>query len=240
MQNKTVVLHEYAPPLRIGKLIKRYKRFLADIEWPDGEISTVHCPNTGSMLACAGHNWPVAVSYHANPGRKYPWTLEMTHNGLGWIGIHTGRTNALVQRAIESGSIKALQDHGAIRAEVRCGDNCRMDLMFHDSKQTPCWVEIKNVTLAQDGVFYFPDAVTTRGSKHIETLMRRCELGERGVLFFLIQHPAGEYFTVAEHIDAVFANNLRRAASVGVEIMAWQTIVSPSAICLNRAIPVRL
>ncbi len=157
-------------PLTPGRLLRRYKRFLADVELSDGTVVTAHCPNSGSMLGCAAPGSPVLLSRSGNPSRKLPYTWELVHAGACWVGINTGLPNRLVREGIEQGIVTELQGYGRIRQEVCYGaERSRIDLLLEEPGL--CYVEVKNFTLVEDGVARFPDAVTTRGQKHLRELM---------------------------------------------------------------------
>ncbi len=223
-----------------ARLIRRYKRFLADVEVDDGEILTVHCPNSGSMLGCAGDGWPVRLSTSDNPNRKYPHTLEMVHNGICWIGINTQRANSVVEEAIRGGLIDELQGFDELRCEVKLGEKSRIDFAM-DSAVGRTWIEVKNVTLVDNGGRYaFPDAVTSRGAKHLRELVTAVEAGDRAVMFYLIQRSDGQGFTTADDIDPTYGKELRRAVDAGVEVLAYRADVSPVEIRVVERIPVRL
>ena len=222
---------KFVTPLIEGTLIKRYKRFLADIRMDDGSVITAHCPNSGSMKSCAEPGFRVALSRSDNPRRRYPYTWEMVHNGSCWIRINTMLPNRIVQEAMESNRISELKGYGKIRREVRYGENSRIDLLLSADHIPPCFVEIKNVTLVEDdGDYYFPDAVTARGLKHLGELMAETEKGNRAVMFFLVQRDDGRKFKPAEHIDPDYATALVSARRTGVEILIYRADVSPSEI----------
>ena len=222
-----------------GKLIKRYKRFLADIKLPDGSKITVHCPNSGSMRACSEPGSPVCYSRSDNPKRKYPHTLEMVHNGKTWIGINTSRTNRIVAEAIENKQIKELNHFESIRREVKTSAESRLDLLLEGGgKRT--YIEVKNCSLAENGRALFPDAVTARGTKHLRELARLVNLGHRGVIFFLVQRLDCNGFSPAAAIDSVYAATLAEVHLKGVELLAYQAEVTPVSIEIVRSLPVRL
>ncbi len=213
-----------------GLLIRRYKRFLADVRLDDGTIVTAHCPNSGSMLGCVGDGWPVKLSLSDNRKRKYPHTLEMVHNGFCWIGINTQRANPVVEEAIRAGVITELFPFDRLRPEVRLGDTSRIDFAMASGGRTT-WIEVKNVTLVDDhGRYAFPDAVTTRGARHLRELTAAVERGDRAVMFYLIQRSDGDRFTIADHIDPAYGEELRRAIDHGVEVVAYRAEVRPEEI----------
>ena len=226
-------------PLKQGTLIKRYKRFLADIKLPDGSIIPVHCPNSGSMRTCSEPGSPVCYSRSDNPKRKYPHTLEMVHNGKTWIGVNTSRTNRIVAEAIENKQIKELNHFESIRREVKTSAESRLDLLLEGGgKQT--YIEVKNCSLAENGWALFPDAVTARGTKHLRELARLVNLGHRGVIFFLVQRLDCNGFSPAAAIDSVYADTLVEVQLKGVEILAYQAEVTTVSIEIVRSLPVRL
>lgn len=230
----------FHPPLLRAQMIRRYKRFLVDVTLASGETVTAHCPNPGSMQACQGEGWPVLLSHSDNPKRKLPYTLEMVHNGHCWIGIHTGRANALVREAIEAGTITELDGYEHITGEVRYGANSRIDLLLEGTRGR-CYVEVKNTTLVDGaGAFMFPDAVTTRGRKHLRELTDMVAQGHRAVVVFLVQRADGEYFRPAHEIDPAFADALGAAAADGVEILAYCAEVTPTGIQVVAAVPCRI
>lgn len=188
------------PPLIPGTLIRRYKRFLADIVLKDGSTVTVHCPNSGSMKGCASPGSGVYISRSPNPGRKYPFTWELVETCGFWAGINTSLPNHLVREAIESGTVVELQDYATIRPEVAYGEHSRIDLLL-ESPGRRCFVEVKNVTLVEGDRALFPDAVTTRGQKHLHELMRVVREGDRGVIFFTVQRGDGKCVSPADAID---------------------------------------
>ena len=226
-------------PLTPGRLLSRYKRFLADVELSDGTVVTAHCPNSGSMLGCAAPGSPVFLSRSDNPSRKLPYTWELVHADACWVGINTGLPNRLVREGIEQGIVTELQGYGRIRQEVCYGaERSRIDLLLEEPGL--CYVEVKNVTLVEDGVARFPDAVTTRGQKHLRELMAMVKSGARSVNFFVVQHAGARAVAPADSIDPAYGSLLRQAAMAGVELLAYQASVTPTDIALCRALPIVL
>lgn len=226
-------------PLTPGLLLRRYKRFLADVELSDGTVVTAHCANSGSMLGCAAPGSPVLLSRSDNPARKLPHTWELVHADDCWIGINTGLPNRLAREGIEQGVVSELQGYERIRQEVCYGaERSRIDLLLEEPGL--CYVEVKNVTLVEDGVARFPDAVTTRGQKHLRELMAMVESGARAVNFFVVQHGNARTVTPADSIDPAYGKLLRQAADAGVELLAYQASVTPTEIILCRPLPVVL
>lgn len=224
-----------------GILIKRYKRFLADVELDDGRVVTAHTPNTGSMLGCCEPGSRVWLSDSGNPDRKYPLSWELVEAAPGiLVGINTGLPNKLVEEGIRNGVIRELQGYGGIRREVRYGaEKSRIDLLLEDAARPPCYVEVKNVTLARDGAGYFPDAVSERGSKHLRELAEVVAAGKRGVILFCVQRTDVAEVRPADTIDRKYGNTLRQVIDSGVEALAWRADVTPEEIRLDKSLPVR-
>ncbi len=228
---------QFSKKLIPGTLIKRYKRFLADIELDTGEQITAHCPNSGSMKTCANPGWKVLLSRSDNPNRKYPHTWEMVHNTICWIGINTGIPNLIVAEAINENKIPGLLGYDGLKREVKYGENSRIDILLSNDSDH-CYVEVKNVTLVEeDGNYYFPDSVTIRGTKHLVELGNMIRLGHRSVMFYVIQRGDGRIFKPARHIDPQYSDALQTALSAGVEIMVYRADVSPEGIALAEEIP---
>lgn len=234
-----------SPKLQQGKLLRRYKRFLADVQTSDGEILTVHCPNTGSMRHCLVPESPCWYSLSDNPKRKYPHTLEIvTAQGGHRAGINTSRANHLVKEALQNGVITELAHYSTIKPEAKCGiGNSRIDFLLTDNPQDTraCFVEVKNVTLmTAKGQGYFPDAVSDRGAKHLMALTELAANGHRAVLLFCVQHHGIESVAPADEIDPNYGKLLRIAANSGVEILAYKAKLSVNNITLTLPLPVIL
>lgn len=232
----------FAQALESGKLIKRYKRFLADVELDSGELITAACPNTGSMLGCNMPGSRVWLSSSDSLTRKYrhTWELVETHPGV-IIGINTNLPNRLVVEAIETKVIKELSGYREIKTEVRYGhENSRIDILLDGhGKKPPCYVEVKNVTAAvENGIALFPDAVSERGSKHLRELMAMVAEGFRAVLVFCVQRGDAQEVRPADGIDPVYGKTLRQALMSGVEVLAYRAAVSPQEIVLADKIPI--
>lgn len=233
---------KFSDPYIKGILIKRYKRFLADIELEDGTVITAHTPNTGAMTGCSTPDSRVWLRDTGNPDRKYPYSWEIVEVKPDiLVGIHTGMSNKLVEEAIANGVIKELQGYHQIFTEVPYGDEkSRIDLLLQkddsaDAEQ--CYVEVKNVTLVKDNIAYFPDAVTARGTKHLRELMKMVEQGHRAVIFYCVQRKDAVEFRPAETIDPLYSETLQRAARAGVETLAYIAEVSTKEIKLVQSIP---
>ncbi|WP_138442192.1 DNA/RNA nuclease SfsA [Marinobacter alexandrii] len=239
----------FPEPLVEGRLIRRYKRFLANVRLPDGSEVTAHCPNTGSMLGCQPEDARVWLSRSDNPKRKLPYTWELVETSPGMLAcINTARPNTQARVAVESGVVVELADYSGCRAEVKYGEEkSRIDLLLtgHDH-QPDAWVEVKNVTLAEDGQGFFPDAVTTRGQKHLRELMAQVAQGDRAVLFFVVNHTGIQTVRPADHIDPTYGKLLREACDAGVEVIAYRAgLVTDSGdpsgdMTLTESVPVIL
>jgi sugar fermentation stimulation protein A len=228
----------FSDPLIPGKLIKRYKRFLADVELENGEVVTAHCPNSGTMKTCADPGFKVMLSPANNPKRKLKYTLEMTHNGTCWIGVNTQRPNEIVYEALIAGEIPELAGYDSYRREVKYGKNSRIDVLAESADRPPCWIEVKNTTLlADDGCLAFPDAVTERGRKHLEELMNQVAEGDRAVMVFLCNRSDCSPFRAAREIDPKYADKLDEARAAGVEIFTPRTVITPESIRIDGSVP---
>ena len=217
-----------------GTLIKRYKRFMADVKLDDGSIVTAHCPNSGSMKTCNQTGWNVLLSKSNNPNRKLKYTWELVHNEKCWIGINTHLANKLAVEAIQNGWIPELSGYTKLETEKKYGQNSRIDILLTSSKQT-CYVEVKNVTLVEDDGFYtFPDSVTSRGLKHLHELAEMVRQGHRTVMLYAIQRSDGTLFKPARHIDPDYAKALKEVNNQGVEILAYRADINPDAITLKH------
>jgi len=225
------------PPLLPGRLIKRYKRFLADICLDSGETVTAHCPNSGSMKGCAEPGCPVWLSVSDNPRRKLKYTWELIKTPASMIGINTLVPNRLVKKAIENQRISELGGYSHVRSEVKTSEGTRLDLVLESAGKNRCYVEIKNCTLVEDDTAMFPDAVTLRGQKHLDELMHLVKTGHRGVIFYLIQRMDAARFTPAAMIDQQYADKLREASDNGVEIVIRDVQIDLERIRINRPIP---
>lgn len=227
----------FDPPLLAGHLIRRYKRFLADITLDNGQQVTAHCPNPGSMRACQAPGWPVRLSVSADPRRKLPYTLEMLHNGASWIGVNTLRTNAVVAEALRLGQLPELSSYTRIQPEVRYAENSRVDFLLSAPDQPDCYLEVKHVSLRLEQACAFPDAVSTRALKHIGDLLSMRARGARAVLLFAVQRDDTHFFRAAHEIDPAYATALHAAVGQGLEILVRRVAVSPEALCMAEALP---
>lgn len=216
-----------------GRLIKRYKRFLADVELAGGEVVTAHCPNSGAMTTCATPGWEVLLSPAADPGRKTRFTWEAVHNGQCWIGVNTALPNRLALEAARTGAISLFRNASEVRAEVKTGPRTRLDLAAR-TPEGQLYVEVKNVTLVENGVARFPDAATSRGLKHLEELMMLKRQGNRAAMLYVVQRSDAQSFTPAADIDPAYAEGLARAVNAGVEACVVLCEVSETHVIMRR------
>ncbi len=225
----------FSTPLVPGKLIKRYKRFLTDVELEDGSTVIAHCTNSGSMKTCIEEGAPVYLTPVCDPKRKTKFTWEMIFINGGWIGINTSIPNLLAFEAVHDGKIEKLKGYTSIRREVKFGDS-RFDVFAENGKEK-CFIEVKNVTMKDGRYAAFPDAVTTRGLKHLNTLIEVKKQGIRAVMLYVIQRMDVSIFTPAKDIDPEYAKALKKAYKAGVEIIPIQAEVSPEKIELVKELP---
>ena len=234
----------FDPPLESATLIKRYKRFLTDIKLPDGSERTIHCANTGAMTGCAEPGNIVWYSTSDNPKRKYPNSWEISETDKGYrICVNTARANQLAVEAIENKTIVELLGYNALRTEVKYGsENSRIDILLEDNEKPPCYIEVKSVTLldeqetSTEGQGFFPDAVTTRGQKHLRELTEMVESGNRAVLLFTVLHSGIEKVSAAHHIDAKYSLLLKQAQDAGVEVLCYKAELSNTQIQLKQSV----
>jgi len=223
-----------------GKIIKRYKRFLADVELENGDIITAHTANTGSMKTCWEPGWKVLLSYHDNPKRKLKYSLEMTYNGSTWICVNTSLPNKIAIEGILNGTVKELAGYTHLKPEAKIGKS-RIDILLSNDGEQPCYVEVKNVTLIdQKGGAIFPDSVTTRGQKHLEELTELVNNGTRAAMLYVVNREDASTFAPASEIDPKYAQLLKEAEKAGVEILAYQCSLSPDKVELVHPLPVIL
>mgnify|MGYP001822898830 CR=1 FL=1 len=226
------------PPLAVGRLLRRYKRFLADIETPAGDTLTVHCPNTGAMLGCSEPGSEAWYSTSHNPQRKYPHTLEVVCSEQGRVGVNTARANRLVEEAINEQRIVELADYADLRREARIpGSSGRFDFLLTGARPR-CYVEVKSLTLGYaGGVGAFPDAVSERALRHVAALVERVAAGDRAVLLFCVQHTGVERTTTADDVHPEYGAALRAAQQNGVEVLAYGCDITRDAISIARRLP---
>ncbi|HPI92298.1 MAG TPA: DNA/RNA nuclease SfsA [Deltaproteobacteria bacterium] len=225
------------PPLTRGTLVRRYKRFMADVALDDGTVITAHCPNSGRMLACSDPGNTVYLSLSASPGRKFPHTWELIEMPDTLVVVNTLRANQLARSAIERRFIPELSGYTSLKSEVRISDRSRIDLVLEGRGLEPCLVEVKSSTLVEQGMAMFPDAVTTRGLKHVRELQAMRHKGYRAVMLFIIQRTDAHSFAPAARIDPAYADGLKEACTDGVEALAYDTAIDLSGVTLGRNIP---
>lgn len=227
-------------PLIRGTLIKRYKRFLADIELEDGTLITAHCANPGSMITVCDPGSRVWLSSHdvATRKLKYSWELLEIPGADSFAGINTARPNRIVEEAIAAGGVAELAGYETMRREVKYGTrNSRIDLLLEDAAKPPCYVEIKNVTMCRKAGFAeFPDSVTVRGAKHLAELADVAQSGGRAVMFYLVQRNDCNRCGIARDIDPGYSAGLDKALQAGVEVICYECRISIQEIVLDKAI----
>ncbi|MDJ0931986.1 DNA/RNA nuclease SfsA [Breoghania sp.] len=227
------------PPLVPGRLIKRYKRFLADIEFPDGSVITAHCANPGSMMGLATPGNTVWVSISDNPKRKLSHSWELVEVGGVLVGVSTARPNALVEEAILNGAIPELSGYATLKREVKYGKNSRVDILLEDPDRPKAYVEVKNVHLMREpGLAEFPDSVTARGAKHLMELGDMVEVGHRAVMVYLVQYPGCKRLAFARDIDPVYGAAFNFARLRGVEALAIVCEITQQEIRATTPIPI--
>lgn len=221
-------------------LVKRYKRFLSDHRLESGEVITASCPNTGTMLGLTTPGSATWLVHAPSPTRKYDYRWELIEDEGTWVGINTGRPNALVEEAIRAGVITELAGYADLRREVKYGTNSRIDLLLEDPGRPQAFVEVKNCHLRrQAGLAEFPDSITTRGAKHLDELAAQVALGHRAVMVFCVQRADCDHFDVAADIDPGYAAAFQRARDAGVEALAYVCHVSAETIALTHSIPIK-
>jgi len=231
---------KFSQKLEPCRLVKRYKRFLADVIHPEHGEMTAHCPNTGSMKNCWQEGWTAWVLDSHNPKRKYQYTWVLSEDEQGHlIGVNTHFANDIVYEAIESRRVPSLSDFQQIQKEVKYGEeNSRIDILLTHEDDSKTFIEVKSVTLLEeDGIGYFPDAVTTRGQKHLRELIQCVEQGQNAVLFFLVQHTGINQVAAANHIDPEYAALLTKAISAGVSVLVYGCKISATEILLDEQLP---
>jgi sugar fermentation stimulation protein A len=221
-----------------GKLIQRYKRFLADVQLDDGTVVVAHCTNSGSMKSCIESDADVYLTPVTDPKRKTRFTWEMIKINNGWVGINTGNPNKLAFEAISTNQIPGLKGYTTVKREVKFGDS-RFDI-YAENQHEKCFVEVKNVSMKEGKYALFPDAVTLRGQKHLKTLTEVNKKGMRAVMLYIVQRSDVEIFAPAAAIDPNYAEALRKAVENGVEIIVMQAKVTPQEIILFKKLPAEI
>ena len=235
---------KFPDPLIPGRLVKRYKRFLADVELEGGEIVTAHCANSGSMLSVKEPGSEVWLSPARNPDRKLRYTWELVKIGDTLVGINTALPNGIVEEAIQAGEIPELKGYETLRREVKYGKNSRIDILLEDPARPTCYVEVKSVTLKRglekSDPVEFPDSVTTRGAKHLVELSDMVSEGHRSVMVYLVQRQDGDAFTIAADIDPDYKSALDKAMAAGVEILCYQCTLDTKKIEISKSLKIAL
>jgi len=231
---------DFPAPLVPATLLRRYKRFLADVVLEDGSELTAHCPNPGAMLGLNTPGLPAWLSISDNPKRKLSHTLELLEADGGLVGINTMLPNRLVAEALEAGTIPELAGYASVRQEVKYGKASRVDFLLEDPARGRCWLEVKNVHLMRTpGLAEFPDCVAARSTRHLEELADQVAAGDRAVTLFVIQRMDCEAFSACADLDPAFARGLEAAATAGVEVMAWTCEVEAGGVRIVQPLPWR-
>ena len=228
--------------LHEGRLLKRYKRFLADIELKDGRVVTAHCPNSGAMLGLVSSGTPVWVSQAQNPQRKCAYTWEMAFIEETYVGVNTHLPNALVAEAISGNHLQPLAGYASLTREVSYDTGTRCDMMLQGADRPHCIVEVKNAHLKRGERAFFPDSVTTRGAKHMRALQKQVEQGHRAVVVYVIQRADVGFFSIASDLDPTYAAAAAAAHRAGVEAYAYICQVNPNAsqkVIIHHQIPIK-
>jgi sugar fermentation stimulation protein A len=230
---------KFSPALHEARLIRRYKRFLADVELADGSTTTVHCANSGSMMGLAVPGARVWLSHHTAKTRKLAYGWELLHLGDAYIGVNTGATNRLVAEALAKRRIAELAGYAMVEREVKTGAS-RLDFRLgaHESDPRPCYLEVKSVTLRRGGPAEFPDAVTARGARHLGELAALARAGHRAVMLYVVQRTDCESFRLAADIDPAYATAFAHAVDAGIEVLCYDCQIDERGMAVNRPLPI--
>ncbi|BAO45290.1 DNA/RNA nuclease SfsA [Thiolapillus brandeum] len=228
------------PPLTNGHILRRYKRFLADVELGNGELVVAHVPNTGRMTGCWVPGAPVQLSRSDNPRRKLAWTLERVDMGQGWVGVNTQRTNPVVAEGFHEQRVPGLEMYGKITREVKTGQNSRLDFRLQQEGFPDAWVEVKNVTLLESECLAFPDARSERGCRHLMELSALRQQGCRAVILYALNRPEGRCFRPADQVDAEYGQLLRQVVRQGVEVLALRLVHTDTGIVVGEKVEIDL
>jgi sugar fermentation stimulation protein A len=227
-------------PMAHGRLVKRYKRFFADVVLDDGQELTAHCPNPGAMLGLNAPGLGIWLSDSADPKRKLRWTLELVEADGGLVGINTLLPNRLTAEALAADAIPELAGYAVHRREVKMGEASRVDFVLEDAGRPRCWLEVKNVHLRRAGdLSEFPDCVAARSARHLRELTARVEEGDRAVQLFVVQRTDCDAFAACADLDPAYARGLEAAAEAGVEVLAYVCDIAVGEIAIARRIPWR-
>jgi sugar fermentation stimulation protein A len=229
----------FPAPLTEGRLLRRYKRFLADVELAGGEVVTAHVANPGAMLGLAEPGMRVLLSRSASLTRKLPWSWELVEAEGALVGINTAHPNGIVAEAIAEGAVAELAGYDILRREVRYGKNSRIDILLSGAGKPDTYVEVKNVHLSRvAGLSEFPDSVTARGAKHLAELSDMVAAGHRAVMFYFVHRGDTTAFRLARDIDPAYAVAFDKARAAGVEMLAYQCRVTPEEVVVTRRLSV--
>lgn len=232
----------FSTPLVPARLIRRYKRFLADIRFDDGTEAVAHCANPGSMMGLATEGMRIWVEPNDDPRKKlkFGWRLVDHENGH-FTGVDTSVPNRALRQALMAGEVAGLTGYDLVRPEVKYGEKSRIDFLLTGAGRPDCYVEVKSVTLSrQQGLAEFPDSVTARGTKHLGELGEMVRAGHRAVMLYLVQRTDCSRFALAADIDPAYAMAFDKARAIGVEVLCFDTAISPHEIILRNAIPVEV
>lgn len=230
---------KFPTPLKRGKLVQRYKRFLADVVLDDGKAVTAHCANPGSMLGLKEPGSTVWLSEATNPKRKLKYDFQVIEADNTLVAINTNNPNKLVEEAILADTISELSGYENLKREVKYGVNSRIDMLLTDETKPDCYVEVKNVHLSRKaGLMEFPDSVTTRGAKHLVELGDMVDQGHRAVMVYLIQREDGDAFALAQDLDPAYAKAFVEAKARGVEAIAYECHITLDEITVTKSVPI--
>ena len=228
---------EFKTPLLRGHLIKRYKRFLADIDLEDGGLITAHCPNSGAMQGLSDPGTPIWVSHSPNPSRKLAYTWEMAEVNSTFVGVNTSHPNHLVTEALQAGRLPELQGFATLKREVSYGKNSRIDILLTSPSGQLTYVEVKNVHLKRNNKAAFPSSVTARGAKHMRELGDMVTLGHQAYVVYVVQRNDCSVFEIAGDIDPYYQEETLKAFEKGVKPLVYACDMSPKGITLTHSYP---
>ena len=231
---------QFQQTLLQGTFLRRYKRFFVDVELDSGELVTAHSANTGSMKTALGPGFRVALSYHPDPKRKLPYSLELSFNGQSWIGVNTHLPNSLVAEALQARELPVLGNFSSFQREVKINEASRLDFALDYPQGPRGFLEVKNVSMAdtQKKLAMFPDAVSERARKHLRELTDLHQLGHPAFCLFIVQREDVGCFQPARDIDPLYAEAFYLAQASGVRMLAYQFAVSPKGISLKRSLEI--